>query len=143
MVQVDFLVLADYAEAINGKAYIVGGGWDRYTVNTAFPARLMAGVAVGFRVAWDETNRAHPFRVIIQNEDTQETVASVDGQFETGRPAGIVAGQDQFVPICVNLPVEVRGPGEFSIRLALDEREVETRAFRVVRGPMAPAGGNR
>jgi len=39
--QLDFLILADRAEAVNGKLYLLGGAWDRLGL-TSLPGQPTA-----------------------------------------------------------------------------------------------------
>jgi phosphatidate cytidylyltransferase len=49
MIRQEFLLLADGAEAVNGKIYILGGGMERYLARS-FPVALKADVALGILV---------------------------------------------------------------------------------------------
>jgi hypothetical protein len=140
---VDFLMLADYAEAINGKIYVQGGGWDNLTVNQPFPFRQACGVALGLRVGWSETNVVHRLRVVVVDDDTQAEVASVEGQIEVGRAPGTPAGISQFVPVAFNVPLEFHGPATCVLRLTLDGEDAAAVAFRVVAGTYAQMAAAR
>ena len=54
------VLLCDYAEAVNGKLYVMGGGW-----NVAFAADqpMNAALAILVIVPWDRTNQKHELRV--------------------------------------------------------------------------------
>ncbi len=105
------LLLCDYAEAVNGKLYIMGGGW---TICPPGP-RLMA-VAVRVSVPWDQTNVRHRLDLFLQDAggspvklgDPPQPVVKT-GDFEVGRPAGVPAGTEmEFTAVFgfVSLPVE-------------------------------------
>ena len=47
--EVDYLLLADRAEVVNNKLYVMGGGWDQANASK-FPHTLAVGVAVGLRI---------------------------------------------------------------------------------------------
>lgn len=141
--EVDFLMLADYAEAINGKIYVQGGGWDNLTVNQPFPLRQACGVALGLRVGWTETNVVHRLRVVVVDDDTQAEMASVEGQIEVGRAPGMPEGSSQFVPVAFNVPLEFHGPATCMLRLTLDDEAASAVAFRVIAGPYAQMAGGR
>ncbi len=49
-VTVEWLILADAAEVVAGKLYLMGGGWTVLTVSTSFPHRRNIGVAAAFRI---------------------------------------------------------------------------------------------
>ena len=128
---VDFLVLADYAEAINGKIYISGGGWDQLTV-PSFPYQRQCGIAVGLRVEWEETNRPCDVSVAIVNDDTHAVSMRFDGKLEAGRRPGIPVGRAQLAPIAFNVILAFEGPGSYAIRLAIDGDERRVLPFNVV-----------
>jgi hypothetical protein len=45
--RIEFLILADRAEVVGGKLYLMGGGWDQVTLPPIDPSAVMAiGVAV-------------------------------------------------------------------------------------------------
>lgn len=141
--EVDYLMLADYAEATNGKIYIQGGGWDRLTVNSLFPYSRTCGIALGIRVAWEETNFRHQLRLAVLNEDAQMEVAVVEGEFEVGRAPGLTPGLSQVVPVAFNQPLSFAQPGSYSVHLSLKGEEVRAIGFTVVAGPLSRLAGTR
>ncbi len=132
-VKVEWLMLADEAQVVNNKLYIMGGGWDVLTVNTTFPVNQHMGVAVSFLVPWSETNRKHNFEVDILHEDG-ESLAKMGGQFEVGRPAGIPVGSDQRSQIAAGMNLTIPGPGVYAIKARIEGEEAGKTWFRVVGG---------
>ena len=51
------LMLADSAQAVEGKLYILGGGW-----SLVGPEPTPMAIALKIEVPWDETNRRHTWR---------------------------------------------------------------------------------
>src|SRR6478672_178282 len=92
----EWLILADGAQVVDGKLYLLGGGWDIITVNTGFPTQKHLAVAASFRVPWLETNEKHQIEIEIADADGG-SVAKVEGQVIVGRPAGIPVGQTQRI----------------------------------------------
>ncbi len=134
--EVEWLMLADRAEVINNKLYVMGGGWDVLTVNTPLPFNQACGIAVSFIVDWnDDTNRPHEVGVDVRTEDGQ-TVWSMGGRIEVGRPAGIRPGQDQHIQIAANVGLMIPALGTYVLVAQIDTVEQpRTRAFNVVPGP--------
>lgn len=105
------LLLCDYAEAINGKLYIMGGGW---TICPPGP-RFMA-VAVRINVPWSETNTKHQLALFLQDTDGNQVefgepaqAVKKTGEFEVGRPPGVPQGTEMdFTAVFgfINLPLE-------------------------------------
>lgn len=137
--EVEWLILADYVEIIGGKLYLMGGGWDVLTVNTAFPLARPVGLAAAFSVAWNETNQRHNVEIDIQTDDGQ-SVGSVKAQFEVGRPAGVKQGQDQRFQLAANnVPLNLAAPGTYVIVARVEGQEQRRVPFNVIAGPMLQA----
>lgn len=123
----DFLILADRAEAVNGKLYLVGGGFDRVGVTT-FPASANFDVAIGAMVGYNETNEPHTLELRLENVDNDVVLGPIGGQVEVGRPPGMTAGQSQRVMIVIRGPFPIPSPGEYSWVALLDgQRQTPTR----------------
>src|SRR5215210_4956311 len=108
------VLLSDFAEAINGKLYVMGGGW-----NVLFapdhPVNMSLGVLLA--VDWNETNTRH--ELVVELLDENGDLAEIGGQtvmlrseFEVGRPAGIKAGSAINTPLAftfAGLPLPAGG----------------------------------
>ena len=132
MIDIDYLVLADYAAVVAGKLYIQGGGWDTYTVAQSFPAVVNFAAALGVRVPWDETNRRYGFTLRLVHDDSQQELARVDGHMEAGRPPGVRLGRPQLVQMALNNPIAFPQPGEYELIVSIDGEERRRTAFSIV-----------
>jgi len=102
------ILLADAAQAIEGKLYILGGGW---SIRPPEPTPM--AVAIKIEVPWTETNHRHRLRLALFDEDGQPVRVSVPGgeqqpfevqaDFEVGRPVGILPGASLDVALAINL----------------------------------------
>ena len=133
--EVEWLILADYAEVIGNKLYVTGGGWDVLTVNTEFPVRHRCAVATSFKVPWNETNQRHNAELEVATQDGS-TLAKAGAQFEVGRPAGIPPGQDQRWQFALNIELSIEQAGTFVIIARIEGQEMARSQFNVVLGPM-------
>jgi hypothetical protein len=128
--ELDFMMLADRAEAVNGKLYMVGGGFDRvHVVNLA--SGVDVDVAFGILVSYLETNQRHRFTLVLETEDNHPVLPAVEAEFEVGRPAGLVNGQAQRVIYVVRGPFPVPGPGGYHWALFLDGERQRVTQFWV------------
>jgi hypothetical protein len=132
------MLLADAAQEVGGKLYILGGGW-----SVTGPNPTPQAVAVKVDVPWTEANLKHHFRLslmsadgapvmMMNSPDGDEQPLRIEGDFETGRPAGLPAGTDLDFVFVVNLAPLPLTPGErFEWRLWIDDRTEEdwSRAF--------------
>lgn len=119
------MLLADSAQAVDGKLYILGAGW---SVTGPDPAPF--ALAIKIEVPWDQTNIAHRFTLQLVDSDGQPvTVESpngpqpllVDAGFEVGRPPGLKPGTPIDVPIALNFaPVPLAPGNRYEWRLDID-----------------------
>lgn len=134
--KIEWLILADYAEIVNNKLYLQGGGWDRLMVNTGFPHKRSVGVATSVRVPWNDTNTEGHLRVSLATEDGQE-LGFFEGRFKVGRPANIPEGSDQRVQIAGGFGVELKAPGGYVVTAMLNGGEGGSVHFNAEIGPQA------
>ncbi len=108
------MLLADGAQSINGKLFILGGGWD-----SVAPVPIMMSLAILVSVPWDEANRKHRLKLRLRTADgapftvpgpTGSQPLEITTEFETGRPAGVHQGSSLSVPLAINI-----GPLQFSV----------------------------
>ena len=135
---VEWLILADFAQVVGNKVYVMGGGWDTFWVHTGFPIQHRFSVAVAFSVPWNETNQSHPFEIEIADEDGN-THQKIGGQLEIGRPAGIPPGQTQRAQAAAHVIMEAKKPGNYVIIANVDGQEGRRIPFRIATGPLLAA----
>lgn len=138
--EVEWVILADAADIVNGKLYIMGGGWDTFYVNEGFPARLQFGVAVALRVPWHETNHLHQVEVEFADQDGK-VVGQLGGHVEAGRPPGTPRGHSQRIQIAFRLDLTFDKPGTLAVIAKTNGEESRRVSFNVVPGPMLKMQG--
>ena len=110
---IDFLILADAAQEIAGKLYLLGGGWDIHSPQQ-YPSVIPFGLGVGILVPWSQTNVKHHFTFFIKASEGPE-LARGEGDFEVGRKAGIRAGMMQRVVLGIYGQLTLPEPGTYEI----------------------------
>jgi hypothetical protein len=139
--QVDFLILADFAEVIGGKLYLMGGAWDRITVQDP-SAPMRFSVALGILIPWTATNQTHALRVTIEDADGAQQGVLMESSFVTGRPPELPPGATQRIVAAVNSLGSALPPAEYSISAAINGEVARRVSFRVIGAfapPQAPA----
>jgi hypothetical protein len=121
------MMLADSAQEVGGKLYILGGGW-----SITGPDPVPMAIALKLEVPWDRTNEQHSLLLELLDEDGSPVMVEgpeehgqvslqVTGEFEAGRPPGIKPGTPIDSALAVNfgpLPLE---PGRrYQWRLSID-----------------------
>ena len=134
---IEYALIADYAELVGGKLYVMGGDWDNTTAPEV-PAGIRMAIAVGVRLGWEETNTAIPVEMTVHDDDAQELVR-VNGSVQVGRPAEILPGSTQLAQIAINLQITLPTFGGYRVRVVAGPGDVSRALpFRLVRrGPPA------
>ena len=135
MAEIEYLLLADHAEAVNGKLYVMGAGWtdlNRPSLPTPDspppPSHFALGVSV--LVPWTETNRRHHLVLRVESEDGEPQLATVEADLEVGRPPGLRPGSDQRAVLAINADLQFPIPGGYRVVAELAE-QIRTASFRV------------
>lgn len=134
--QIEWIILADSAQVVDGKLYVLGGGWKTLTVTSDFPVVHQMGLALSFEVPWGETNMPQTSRIAIQTADGRE-IMKIDVQFEVGRPPGVPAGPQRF-QFAANFGLQFEEPGTYVIVGSVEGQEDRRVDFHVVPGPKVP-----
>ena len=144
MMEIDAF-LADSVEAVNGKIYALGAGWDMVGV-AQFPTRHpRIGLGILIRVPYDATNRQHKVEITLHDADggihplaqnpsnPEKKLNNLSASFNIGRPPHLLPGDSQQVPLAMNLDGMVfEAPGSFSFVISIDGVEVKRLPLRMV-----------
>jgi hypothetical protein len=125
------MLLADAAQAVGNKLYIIGGGWSIILTPTQPTA-----IAIKIDVPWTEANRAHRLRLALLDEDGQgvrlpgpqgEQALEIGGNFEVGRPPGLRPGTAIDVALAVNVgALPLPANRSFIWKLTIDDQSEDS-----------------
>ena len=135
-VRVEWLILADAAQIMGNKLYLMGGGWDSLTLNQPMPVDHHMAVAMSLLVPWNATNQRHNFEVEIITDDGK-SLATINGQVEAGRPQGVKPGQEQRTQIAFNVGLRLEKAGGYSVVARMNGQEQGRTVFNVASAPAA------
>jgi hypothetical protein len=135
--QVGFLLLADHSESVNGKLYMVGGGWNVLRL-PELPHEWGFHIALGLDVGWDETNTHHDLLVNVHDPDGNELGDGLAAEFEAGRPPGMPAGQEQRLVMSIGTAATFTTAGPHAAVVQANGEEIGRARFYVTAG--APNG---
>ena len=129
--EIDFLMLADWAETINGKLYIQGGGWDRKVVVPGQPMEF--AIVASIVIPWNATNRPHGFSIAIESEDGTPVAPPLSGSTTVGRPPNARPGQAFRTQVAVKVGgVKLPALGTYRIVMTLNGDITRSAAFYAV-----------
>jgi hypothetical protein len=119
--EVEYLILADRVEALNGKLYMMGGGWDTvWGVNIDQP--LDISIACGVLVPYNETDDNHALTLAIHDLDGTAVAPPLAASFKTGRPPTLERGASTHVPFAIRAQLKFPAHGEYRIVATVDSR---------------------
>ncbi len=128
------ILLCDFAEEVNGKLYIMGGGWSR------LPAMQPQVIALAIRVLvpWDQANRPHKIVVELVTQDGEpaddETAGMslrLEANLEVGRPPGLRPGSALEAPLAFRFSAQFK-PGAYRFDFSIDGSLITTASFEAV-----------
>ena len=134
-ISIDFLIIADAAQEVGGKLYLLGGGWTLHHAR-GYPSALGFGLAIGILVPWAETNRKHKFTFAIRESEGAE-VARGEGSFEAGREVGITVGMVQRVIAALSGQLLLPSAGTYEVVATVSGEE-----RRITFEALAPKAGS-
>lgn len=129
-----FLILADHSEALNGKLYAMGGGWNTLRF-PSLPREWAFTVAFAVDVPWDETNRRHRLSLQLEDPDGGLLGDPFAMEFEAGRPPGSIPGQDQRIVLSMGTQNTFAGTGPHAVVVKVNDEEIGRARFQVIRIP--------
>jgi hypothetical protein len=119
------MMLADFAQAVQGKLYIMGGGW-----SITGPQPCPSAIVIKIEVPWNETNQKHELKLELLDADYHPVLVPtpagnspliIAGGFEVGRPAGLIQGSSLDVPLAFNIgPIPLESGQRFIWKLSID-----------------------
>jgi hypothetical protein len=113
--KIDYAVLADAAQAVGGKIFILGGGWNVFR-SANYPAPVQLAIAIGLGFASNEIGVRYPLKIVIADEAGVPVVPELNGQIETGQFApDLPQGLPVKVPVAWNVNFAVPRPGKYVI----------------------------
>lgn len=122
------ILLCDAAEAINGKLYILGGGW-----SVTGPAPTPSALAIKFDVPWTDANRKIPVSMRLLTADGEQfsihdpvgnlQPVEISLEIEVGRPPGVAHGTPLDATVAFGIPPLPLPPGSRYVwELTVDQK---------------------
>lgn len=124
------MMLADSAQAVQGKLYVLGAGW-----TITGPDPTLSAIAIVVEVPWNDANRRFRFQLSLLTGDGQPVIVptpagdsplTLDGTFEAARPLGLRPGSPLTVPLAINMgPLRLEPDSMYVWRLSIDDETRE------------------
>ena len=118
------MIISDYADIVNGKLYLMGGGWDTFYAKEA-PSQVRLSIAVGVLVGWEETNLPLIVNLFVEDDDGKQ-MAKIEGKMQVGRPAALPPGSRQLSQMAANITMNLPAFGGYRVRVVAEGSKQET-----------------
>jgi hypothetical protein len=134
------MLLCDYAQAVGGKLYIVGGGW---SILTKIQPRANMSLAVKLAVPWSRANERIHIEAALMTDQGEEVMqegdqtVSAEGDLELGRPPGLRPGTPLDATFVLNFEGLELDVGGYVWELRLGGEKAARIPFQVIQ-PGAP-----
>ncbi len=101
------MLLADAAQAVGGKLYVLGGGW-----SVIGPSPSPMAIAIKIDVPWGESDVRHRWVLDLVDQDGRPVVSAapdgpepvqISGEFQVGRPPGLAEGTPIDLPLAISV----------------------------------------
>lgn len=123
--KIEYAVLADAAQAVGGKIFILGGGWNVFR-SANYPAPVQLAVAIGIGFGGNEIGTQYAVKIVIADEAGVPVVPELNGQIETGQLApDLPTGLPIKVPLAWNVSFAVPRPGRYGIVITVGTSQTE------------------
>lgn len=140
---IDYLIVCDHAEALNGKIYLMGGGggllFRQFTPPNPegevglLPSRF--AVALGVVVPYTRTHQEIPLDVRVIDADG-DPLMQIGGTFRTALNALASPGSLARVPVAIPLLLSFPTTGTYAVKARVGDQERDTQ-FDVLDPPGA------
>jgi len=122
------MLLADSAQELAGKLYILGGGW-----SVTGPDPTPSAIAIKFDIPWDRANHRYQLQlelltsdgepVMVPSASGEEVPLLITAQVEAGRPPGLKPGTALDGAMAINFgPLPLEPDTRYEWRLTIDGR---------------------
>ena len=129
--EVDFSFLADSADAINGKIYVMGGAFD--TIWTKETPTVHPKLSLVLRLIFNaaEIDRQHVVEILVMDEDGKN-VAKVGGPLEVKKNPRTYKGWPQpFLTVMHFVNLEFPKFGDYNFRIVFNNNSVKPIPLRI------------
>lgn len=124
------MLLADAAQVVGGKLYILGGGW-----SLIGPDPTPMAIVLKIDVPWDQANVRHSLKLALLDDDgkpfivptpTGDRPVELTADFEAGRPPGLKPGTPLGVPLAINIgPLPLKPDTGYVWQCSVDDHTAE------------------
>ena len=126
--QIDFVILADAAQCVNGKLYMLGAGWSEMRSPT-FPT--IGNVGIALRILFDPSTSVEEYdvKIAILGEDNTDIIPPIKAKI-VRKGTSQTVGRPDGINFAANIGLQLQQPGPYRFRVSCGEasKEIEFEA---------------
>ena len=131
--EVDFAFIADAAEIVNGKAYVMGGAFDTIWTSQMPIEHPALSLVLRLKLSPAELDRKHKLEINLIDEDGQR-INSISGDIEIGRNPELPKGWQQSFMMTVNFKnISFKRFGDFSFEILVNSSSLKAIPLRLAK----------
>ena len=112
--RVEYVMVADAAQVVGGKLYVLGGGWNQYRA-ASFPAPMSISIVASVLVESGETEQPVVLSLMLADEEGMPIVPEMRAQVQVGRAEGSRPPYRVMLPI--NTTIQIPREGRYSAQV--------------------------
>jgi hypothetical protein len=127
----EWLILADAAEVIGNRLYLMGGGLERAKIHTQLPVAQHMGIAVALRLSSQELGQTHEFVLDIQSPQGK-WLASFEADFEVKATSKEATADEMRWQFATSVDLSLDAVGKYLVLVFINGQEMGRQSFEVV-----------
>lgn len=130
--QIEWMIMADAAEIVNNKLYMMGGAWDTLVIKRDLPTRHTVSLAVALMVTPEDSPDTRQLSIRI-NDEADHKLASVNARVDAERISQ-GGSRSRRVQMAFRLPLRFQQHGRCTVVAAIDGTPAAQTYFQVTKG---------
>lgn len=120
---IDYLIVANYAEVVNGMLYLMGGNFSDVIRPVMEPDSTVINsfcAAISISIPWDSPNQLHSLTIRLENRDDTKVISEVKATFSVSKPPNMTQDIEQHAVGVIRFNAIFPSPGNYEVIAVVD-----------------------
>jgi hypothetical protein len=124
--KIECLILADAVQAVAGKLFILGGGWNLYRAAN-YPVNIQLALAIDLSFSRNEAGAKYPLTLVVADDAGVPIVPQINGVIDVVPPADeLPKGALIKLPLAFNTVLQIPRIGRYVIVVTAGSSKAQT-----------------